>query len=196
MVSWRSTISVLIGALAFAAVVRADLTPMSRSESQCRPSPCVSDCIYPQPADCSEPHAFLTGLFEANSLPLGSLPEVETAAGQTCEVPPVRPLTENQDSLSLCLWGLISAGVFRSVFSIRNLSLGFIPDWYHDGGPVQIGHSFAVGPDLHLMPVYCFVQPDYTGEDHLPQHYRGIIVSLWRMSQFVPAVLASRGPPA
>jgi hypothetical protein len=117
-------------------------------------------------------------------------------AGQTCETQPVPPLTEGQGSLSLCLYGLISFGVFRSASSIRKLSFGQIPDWYHTGGPSQIGHSFAISPDcLCSAPVCCFIQPECGAEDCQPQYDRGTIASLLRKSQFTPTALASRGPP-
>ena len=195
MIDRRSIIPVFALALVAAAAVRADMVPGCRSDAECRQASRIGDQICPLPANSPKPHAFLAGSVGLSPLPIGFLPEAETDAAQTCAAQPVQPLTEGQGSLSLCLYGLISVGVFRSALSIRKLSLGPIPDWYHEGGPFQIGHRLAIGPDLHFAPVYCFIQPDCTAEDCLPQYHQGTIASLWRKSQFTPAGLASRGPP-
>ena len=84
-----------------------------------------------------------------------------------------QPLSDGTNSLSLCLSALIGFGVISSVRHIKSINLGFIPDWYHDGGPDQIGHSFAIAPDcICNMQNLCFVQPDNI-EDYslLPQYH-------------------------
>jgi hypothetical protein len=97
----------------------------------------------------------------------------------------------------LCLSAIIGLGLCTSAHCVKRLSFGFIPEWYHNGGPFQIGHSFAVNPDsVNPVPAYCFVQPVPGAEDFIPQYHLGTIVSLWRKSQFTADVLAGRGPPA
>jgi hypothetical protein len=197
MIERRSIIPVFALALVFAATVRADMAPVCRSDAECRQAPCIGDRTCPQPANSPEACASLTGSVDLGLLPIGFLPDGEMDAGQTCEAQPVPLLTEGQGSLSLCLYGLISFGVFCSASSIRKLSFGQIPDWYHTGGPSQIGHSYAITPDcLCATPVYCFIQPDGTARDCQPQYFGGMITSLWRKSQFTPTTLASRGPPS
>jgi hypothetical protein len=196
MIERRSIVPVLVMAFVAATVVHADMAPVCRPGAGCRQAPRAGDRTCPQPANSPKPHAVFTGSVDSSSLPLGFLPGVEMDGGQTCEEQPVQPLTEGTGSFSLYLCGLISVGVFRSALSIRKLSLGPIPDWYHDGGPFQIGHRLAAGPDLHFTPVYCFVQPDCGAEDCQLQYYQGTIASLWRKSQFLPTALASRGPPS
>jgi hypothetical protein len=79
---------------------------------------------------------------------------------------------------------------------VKRLSFGFVPEWYHNGGPFQIGHSYAVTPEsLCPVQVCCFIQPFCTEDNHLPQYFLKTVTSLWRKSQFTPCVLASRGPP-
>jgi hypothetical protein len=105
-------------------------------------------------------------------------------------------ISDRQSSLSLCISAIIGLGLCSSAHCVRKLSFGFIPEWYHNGGPFQIGHSFAVCPDsVCPAPVCCLVQPAVTAEDFLPQYHLGTVVSLWRKSQFTPDVIASRGPP-
>jgi len=108
-------------------------------------------------------------------------------------------LTDGSDSLSLCLWALIGLGLCRSGQWVRRLSLGFVPEWYHSGGPFQIGHSHAVLPNnlaSAFVPVCCFVQPVFAVESPILIQRSRIVRSSWRKSQFAPAALASRGPPS
>lgn len=107
-------------------------------------------------------------------------------------------LADRHSELDLCLYALLSLGLYRSAPWLRRLSLHSIPDWYHSGGPSQIGHSFAISPDgLSAAPILCLTQPEPTAAtpDLRPQHRWGIAVSLWRQSQFTPTALAARGPP-
>jgi hypothetical protein len=103
---------------------------------------------------------------------------------------------DEQNSLDLCLFALLGLGLCKSAPYVRKFSFGAIPDWYHTGGPSQIGHSFAISPDcLSLKPACrCRMQPDSTAAT-VSQFRLEIVESLWRRSQFTPAVLASRGPP-
>ena len=107
-------------------------------------------------------------------------------------------LTDGVNSLSLGLSALIGLGLLGSTHWVKRLHFGFIPEWFHDGGPFQIGHSYAVVPNcLCSTPAYCFIQPVTLEEDsYQPQlHRQGVIVSLWRKSQFTPDAIASRAPP-
>jgi len=107
-------------------------------------------------------------------------------------------LTDGINSLSLGLSALIGFGFVGSAHCLKRLHFGLIPEWFHDGGPLQIGHSYAVMPNsLCSTPAYCFIQPVTLEHDsYQPQlHRQGVIVSLWRKSQFTPDAIASRGPP-
>ncbi|HSV99122.1 MAG TPA: hypothetical protein VLI39_03055 [Sedimentisphaerales bacterium] len=109
---------------------------------------------------------------------------------------PVIILSDEQDSLSLCLYALFSLGLCKSAPWVKRLSFGIIPSWYHEGGPYQIGHSLAIEPDC-LVPqaVCCSTQPDWGMEKPSQPYRRQAIALLWRKSQFIPSVDAPRGPP-
>ena len=105
-------------------------------------------------------------------------------------------LTDGQKSFHLCLSALIGLGLCSSAHCLKKVHFGFIPEWYHNGGPYQIGHSLAINPDfVYPAPVYCFVQPGHETEDQIPISRQRDIISLWRQSQYTPDVIASRGPP-
>lgn len=105
-------------------------------------------------------------------------------------------LGPGRSSLHLCLCALMGLGVCKSAPWMKRLSFGYIPEWYHDGGPHQIGHSLAIPPEsLCPVPICCFVQPDDRAEEFIIKHSLRTIVSAWRKSQFTPCILASRGPP-
>jgi len=124
------------------------------------------------------------------------LPDESPDIGQTSGMQNPQILTDGTGSFSLCLSALIGLGMFSSARFVKKLSFGFIPEWYHNGGPFQIGHSHALPESLCPVPVCCFIQPVCTEEDSLIQYRLRTVVSLWRKSQFTPTVLVPRGPPA
>jgi len=101
------------------------------------------------------------------------------------------------NSFDLCVYALLGLGICRTGPWIKRFSFGSVPEWFHDGGPLQIGHSHAVLPKtLGSASICCFVQPDCRADDHLPgQSQRAAISPLLRKSLFTPCVLAARGPP-
>ncbi len=195
----RQIITVLVGALAVCAISHADMIPVSPLDAaDSRQSPCAPSLTNLGPASPSASFADLSGVFDPDLFLAGFLPPLDSRAGPTSETRPAQILTDRQDSRSLCLYALFGVGLCRSVPFVRKLHFSGIPDWYHAGGPHQVRHSFAISPDcLPSAPVFCFLQPDATSatEGALPTFSWRIVVSLWRQSQFTPAVLASRGPP-
>ena len=148
----------------------------------------------PRP-DLSSPFGTLS-VADLSSWSVRFLPEAGTDAGQSSEMPLPQSLTSGPSSLSLCLSALLGLGLCSSAHSLKKISFGFIPEWYHDGGPFQIGHSHALMPNsLSPVPVYCFIQPALTAECRLLRYRLEAIESLWRKSQFTPPGLVSRGPP-
>jgi len=124
------------------------------------------------------------------------LTDAEMDGAQPSHGQSVLVLMDGQSSLSLCLSALMSLGLYTSIHTVKKQSLGFIPQWYHSGGPFQIGHSFPVNPDsVCPVPVCCFVQPVRGVADVAFQFHFGTVISLWRTSQFTPDLLAARGPP-
>jgi len=175
--------------------VYADMTPVSQLDAGRLQSPIVCSQADLQYTSFSSPFNF-PGSADLDSWSVEFLLEANADVSQTTEIQHLQILTNGPDSLNLCLSALIGLGLCSSAHWVKRLSFGFVPEWYHNGGPFQIGHSFAVTPEsLCPTPVCCFVQPVCTVEDSLPQYRLRTVVSLWRKSQFTPVVIASRGPP-
>jgi len=175
--------------LAFAGAVHADLMPISYAEDGVQGERSTSAPSGYGASVIDGPLAGLTGLgalaAEATGSPLAGMAEDR----------PVQILEDRSNSLHLCLYALISLGVFRSCRLVKISSLGFVPEWYHSGAPEQIGHSYAVGPDAVCFAAVCFVQPEGGVDPAMPRQRRDAITALWRCSQFTPFVLACRAPP-
>ena len=137
------------------------------------------------------------GVVDSSMLAVESRPQLCVEAGQTGQTHAVQILADRQDSLHLCLYALMGLGLCRSAPWMRKLSLVSIPDWYHAGGPFQIGHSLVVAPDCRCpAPVCGFIRPDLGIENSIPRYRQKVMISLWRKAQYTPAVVASRGPPS
>jgi len=176
IIDGRKHVVAVFAVLVVAGLVRADMVPLSTLDTAGQTS--VSDCGR---ADLR--HSRAPGLFFPSHAD-SDFWSVEFPAGQ------------NTSSLSLCLYALMGLGLCSSAHWVKKHSLGFIPEWYHNGGPFQIGHSLAVTPDnLSLTPARCFIQPVLVAEDLIPIYRSMTVRSLWRESQFTPAVIESRGPP-
>ena len=189
MKSLRRYILTFIALLAFTAAVRADMMPVSHEDPVCRQSPASN-------AEPDLQYENLSGLANPDSLSFELLPEADAQIGQTSDLQQLQSLTDGPNSLKFCLSALISLGICCSAQWIKKISLGFVPEWYHEGGPFQIGHSHALmSGTLCPAHVYCFVQPFRAEDNNLPRYFLKTIVSFWRKSQFTPVVLASRGPP-
>ena len=192
----KRTILVLFVVLLCTASVYADMMPVASTSAEQGKSPYIprsrADLHY---ADSSS----LFNYPSASNLGLGPieiLPEPTVDTGQTPEMQNIRSLTEGPGSLALCIYALIGLGLCQAAPWVKKISLEFLPEWYHDGSPFQIGHSHAVTPEtLYPMQACCFVQPACMVESHILQYSQRTIVSLWRQSQFTPDEIASRGPP-
>jgi len=190
----RHILAVAVTVLVVTGLAQADLMPVSQGEmgSQSDVSACVPGQLAAAPA-----YDLLLALPDLNewvtetaSLPTGS------DARETAAEADVQVLVDRSDSLDLCLYALIGLGVFRSSHWVRRSTLGCIPEWYHAGGPDQIGHSHAIGPDCLFVGAACFIQPEAGPNSLSEQYLRGLIAPLLRRSQFIPNSQASRGPPS
>jgi hypothetical protein len=177
--------SVLIAVVLLAAATgRAGMTPIDRLDAEPVVSLPVGSPAASQSADLVTPIGVAPGSLAV------------TTDGAAPDVAAVQIASDRQNSLHLCLYALLTMGLGKSVPYVKKFSLGVVPQWYHDGGPFQIGHSQAISPDcLDSAPVYCFIQPESGAEDPSPQYRPGAVVSCWRTSQFTPSALISRGPP-
>ncbi len=175
--------------------VYADMTPVSRMDAKCVQSSNACRLAELQYTDLSSPYN-PPSVTELDLWSVEFFPEAKADVSQTSEMQQPQILTDGTGSSNLCLSALIGLGLCSSAHWVKRISFGFVPEWYHNGGPFQIGHSYAVTPEsLCPVPVCCFVQPVCTVEDSLPQYRLGTVTSLWRKSQFTPTVLVPRGPP-
>ncbi|MBN1361367.1 MAG: hypothetical protein JW993_12285 [Sedimentisphaerales bacterium] len=197
MVEWRNFIPIFLVVLAATACVRADMVPTSAWDGA--PCPAAADRDVTDRAEPS-PARLIGGSVDLETLAFACLPETEVStavgiASYDSTPEPVRLLNRDRGSLELCLYALMGLGLCKSAPWFKRLSFSFIPDWYHQGGPYQIGGSHAVGPDCFCSVALCFVQPRNAAADSLLPYRTGTIASLLRQSQFSPNVLSSRGPP-
>ncbi len=194
MVAAKKIVTVTFVALAFTATASANMTAVSSLAAAPVSSPALGrpDLQQPDVLDLSVDWSSAAGF---DCLPAACLPEAKTETGEAPQAKASQVLADHQSSLTLCLYVLMGVGLCKTVPSVRKLSLGCIPDWYHDGGPFQVGHSHAIAPDLCLPSLVCFIQPDSPAEDFLPNYDRGMIASLVRESLFPSNLLASPGPP-
>lgn len=130
------------------------------------------------------------------SMSVGFVVEVKPTGEYDAGLQPMLVLCDRQDSLGLCLYALFGLGLCKSAPWVKKVSLGVVPGWYHDGGPFRIGHSSAISPDCLCLAFPCFQQPEDRAEDLQPIYCHNDVGTLWRASQFSPAVIAPRGPPS
>jgi hypothetical protein len=196
MANWRSLTSVVIVVITFSPFVRADIMPMSETDGQNSIALNASFCrTVLQKPDSLRPFNYpVTADLDLWSIKFSL--DNNADISHTPDIQPSITLSEGPSSLNLCLSALLSLGLCNSFHWIRKIHLGSIPEWYHNGGPLQIGHSHALCPiTLCPIPVNCFIQPVRPVGYSLPQYCLKATIPLWRESQFTPTVLASRPPP-
>ena len=139
----RKQILGLIVALLLAGVARAGMVPVSERDGERKPLRHVCSRMDLQYADSSSLYdgsvAIDLDFGPAQFLPQAGVDDV----GQTHQTPYAMELAGRPGSSSLCLYALMSLGLCAAPHWVRRLSSGFTPEWYHDGGPFQIGHSHA-----------------------------------------------------
>jgi hypothetical protein len=195
MVERRTILTAVVGVLALVATVHADMMPVSLLDSGYQQPPSACGQVALLHTGLSNPFS-CPGIADLDPLLIQLACRSNDDGGQPCETNRMLVLTDGQSSRSLCLYALLALGLSKSALFIKKLSSTCLPDWYHTGGPWQIGHSFAISPDcLCSAPGCCFIRPDGTLEKCLPQHDPGTLACFLRKSQFTPTALAPRGPP-
>ncbi len=114
--------------------------------------------------------------------------DAPASAGTLHELPPA------PSSLSLGLTALAGLGLYQAGRSVRKLHLSNLPEWYHTGGPAQVGHATPLDLDIdtsalplcvHATPTPC--RPHlirFVDEAVLPKPF-----------ECIPLAVAPRGPP-
>lgn len=193
----RKTTWVLIVLLATGSHAFADMMPVSgldgtdQSRAPLAVSSTCARMAFPCPATADVDPVYLNAGSRWFLPPLSE----EAPSGSVSLAP--KPLADGQGNLGLCLYALVGLGLFHSVPLAKKFRFSHVPDWYHSGGPAQIGHSLLMAPDcLSPAPLCGFIQPDDTEVDRLPQYFRGTLLSLLQRSRYTPTPLPSRGPPS
>jgi hypothetical protein len=196
MIKLKKLILVAVCMWLITPAVYGDMTPLSRlgCNLQNASKNLCDESLLPH-SNLSDKSVF-SGIIDADYSSVGLIPESKAVIEQGSKAGHLEILKADSGSRSLCLYTLIGMGLCSSVTWVKRMSFGFIPEWYHNGGPHQVGHSYAVMPGtLKPVPVGCFVQPDYTGESLLTRCYKEIDISFLRNSQFTKDTLFYRGPP-
>lgn len=195
MIQGRKIAIAVFMAFAATGVVYGDMMPATRLD---RPPVPPTSSASPAASESSDESTWSADRGMANlALPsFASCVELSVTTEQVDAAQPLGILPHDRGSVDLCLYALLGLGLCRSGQLARRSTLGFIPGWYHAGGPYQIGHSHAVGPEtLCPIPLYCFIQPDAEVDDVLSSSRLGAFASLPEPAQYVPAGIISRGPP-
>ena len=140
-------IAILLGAVSAA---KADIGAFSISERPVSQAPVQQTSSQPQADTGSLELGF--GEIQGSGVPLG--------LSQIAPAEPADQLPPEPASLSLVLAGLGSLGAWQLGRAARTLHFGQVPEWFHTGGPVQIGHTYAANPDCSAVFEICaFDQP-------------------------------------
>ena len=129
-------------------------------------------------------------LHDSSAGPVASLPSGSADPPGPREVRDLPPLP---GSAGLFLSAMLSIGGWHMVRSARHIHLGALPEWYHAGGPAQVGHAVPCNLDFSAWPLCCFEQP--VGER--PCLYRVRRQHTPRCdAQCLLIIAAPRGPPS
>ncbi|MBL8879514.1 MAG: hypothetical protein JNG88_10380 [Phycisphaerales bacterium] len=70
----------------------------------------------------------------------GTLPPIEHIELEDVFASP-RPQPRMSDSAAVLIFGLGGVGVWQAGRNAKKFASSITPDWYHTGGPTQVGHS-------------------------------------------------------
>ncbi|MFQ5494905.1 MAG: hypothetical protein ACE5EX_05950 [Phycisphaerae bacterium] len=128
-----------------------------------------ADLVAPQasaPAGDASLAASDTASSTAVSLDLlNEIPAPATRPSDTVSDEKIRKLPAAPSSAALFLSGLLSMGAWRLTRSAGNLHFGALPEWYHTGGPTQIGHVVPFDFEFAAVPACWGV-----GQERRPTH--------------------------
>ncbi len=128
----------------------------------------------------------------------GSGPASPAANAANSQQADVRELPPLPGSAALFISAVLSMGGWHLVRSARHLHWGALPDWYHTGGPLQIGHAVPLDLDFHAVPPCWFESADQGGGGDRALLYRvprGDGPRCYAQGLFL-TIAAPRGPPA
>ena len=111
---------------------------------------------------------------ESGSIATAVATELAASFEPASQTEHVITLPPGPDSVLLAASGLLSLGAIQLGRNVRKLHFGLMPEWYHDGGPTQVGHATAwdLGFSHSAMPVCCFELPITAGSERPPARWR------------------------
>ena len=186
------SVFVVVAMLAMTAAVRADLTAT--------PQRLAAPELKPVSNDTAEVSAEAAGQLLSNVFDGQQeyWPVVTSAAAaQTPDATaPVLTLPPGPDSATLFLLALSGVGVWQLGRTTRRLNVGFVPEWYHTGGPTQIGHATPLDLDFAsaAMPI-CDLDGLLTIEREAPSVWWMLDIATQHFSEDHSYQAAPRGPP-
>jgi hypothetical protein len=197
MSRWRTAILAVLPVLAVSVPAYADMAPVIVSDSESG-SRAVSMVEGDGHVLCREVN--LTKCCRERSVvglvPVGLSIEGGGRAHAASDVQqPTTILIDRQDSMTLCLYALLGLGLCKSAPWVRKLTFGTIPEWYHDGGPFQVGHSCRIAPDCTCPQEAYFLQPEDQVGSRGPGWRRELHGSLRGKSRSAANTDTCRGPP-
>jgi hypothetical protein len=182
----------------WSSAVRADFSPWSSDSTEtAAPAPALREPDIRLPKE--DPPAFIgvEDSYTGEALRLHPLHDPaglgEPAAASESEAGEFRSLPGLPGSARLFLSAVLSLAAWQALRSTRHLHLSALPDWYHSGGPVQIGHAVPFDLDCSELPLRpletAVVEPPAGCGLTRIEHCRP-----WT-SQYAPVQAAPRGPP-
>jgi hypothetical protein len=68
-------------------------------------------------------------------------------------------IPDSPSGLALGLSASASLGAYGAGRSLRKLHFAALPEWYHTGGPAQVGHATPLDLGSAALPVSPFARP-------------------------------------
>ena len=105
----------------------------------------------------------------------------------------VRVLSGGPGSVALFFSALSGLGAWQLGRSARKFNLASVPDWYHAGGRIQVGHVTAINPDLTAPATISIC--DLLAEQSMQLLLRRAVPLRLRSQCSTPALATPRAPP-
>lgn len=137
------------------------IAPSNEALSTAGPLPTADKYFAANSADAVRSLADVNALLPVSShglfglaQPLVALPSEDKPGAAS-----LRELSTTPSSMALVLSALATLGAYQGVRSFKRLHLNFTPDWYHTGGPAQIGHATPFSLEFSTLPICVFDEP-------------------------------------
>jgi len=152
----RADILILTCLLAGAATAGADLTPATWNDVDLPDSGRTGNINYQRPVTGPEQYSDSLVSLEASlndAVTVVQRPAAEPREVTTHQLPP------SPNSTCLFFYAMGGVGAWQLGRSAKKIHLGSLPQWYHSGGPSQIGHAVVFDPNFahidlcHIGPV-------------------------------------------